>query len=546
VLQRLAGRLPRLTLVITLLVLTLGVASALAWQAHQAARSHREAAERVLHDYVAFAGWEFSRASRRELEASLDRWLDVIGCAALDGSLPEPAGLASRSGCKCHDLDARSLFAVDLDTGQLTSTGAPLGDDARRWIVQAAQRPADHAAIHRSRLVRVDVVDGRAHVIAARLLEQRGTAVALSGFVAEPAVFTPAFANVLTRAPLLPPTLAGSGNEMLGVVVTTRTGAPVFSTPDTAGTSVFRGTLDEALGGLAFQVSLVPAAADRLVIGGLPRSRLPVLLGLLGLTAGLVVVAVLQLRREHDLAGLRADFVSSISHELRTPLAQIRLFSETLLLGRVRSEAEGRRSLEIIQQESRRLAHLVENVLYFSRSERGSQRLSPVRSRLAGLAEEVIETFAPLARSARATLRVVVRDDVDAPVDPGALRQILLNLLDNAVKYGPPGQTVTVTIDRRGGEALLLVDDQGPGVPADVRERIWRPYSRLASAAASAVAGTGIGLAVVRDLVVLHGGSTGVEDAPGGGARFVIALPGAIAHGAEAVSPAAQQSSATA
>jgi signal transduction histidine kinase len=278
------------------------------------------------------------------------------------------------------------------------------------------------------------------------------------------------------------------------------------------------------------------------VIGGLPRSRVPLLLGLLALTAGLLGIAVQQLRREHDLTRLRGDFVASVSHELRTPLAQIRLFSETLLLGRVRSEVEGRRSLEIIQQESRRLTHLVENVLYFSRSERGAQHLTRAPTRIAVLAAELIEAFAPLARSGRTLVQLDVRSDVDAPVDSGALRQILLNLLDNAVKYGGPDRTVVVRIDRRDTRAVITVDDQGPGVPADARERIWQPYSRLASAASSAVAGTGIGLAVVKELVALHGGTAWVEDAPGGGARFVIQLPDAVPAGAATDEPASDPS----
>src|SRR5207249_1836393 len=99
----------------------------------------------------------------------------------------------------------------------------------------------------------------------------------------------------------------------------------------------------------------------------------------------LVVAALLQLHREYELSRLRADFVSGVSHELRTPLAQIRMFSETLLLGRVRSEGERVRSLEIVDQEARRLTHLVENLLHFSRSERQATRLSPAPAPLAPL-----------------------------------------------------------------------------------------------------------------------------------------------------------------
>jgi signal transduction histidine kinase len=526
-LHRLTVRLPRLSLVIGLLVLTLGVASALAWQAHVAARSHHDAAERVLRDYAGVAGWEFARATRREMDAALDRWLDVIGCAATSGPLPQPDGLATREGCKCDDLVPLSLFAADLRTGAIETTGFPIGEHARAWIRRGAERPVAPAVHQHGRTLRIDVVDGRVQVLAGRIAVDRGTPIAFAGFIAEPSALGSTFTRVIANHPLLPPTLAGGGNEMLGIAVATRGGVPIFSTGTLDGAVPVTGVLDESLGALAYEISLKPEAAERLVIGGLPRSRLPLLLGLLGLTAGLLIVAVLQLRREHELAGLRADFVSSVSHELRTPLAQIRLFSETLLLGRVRSEAEGRRSLEIIQQEARRLSHLVENVLYFSRTERGALRVTPVPMRLADVAAEVVETFQPLARSARASVRLDITHDVVAPVDAWALRQILLNLLDNAAKYGRAGQTIVVVIAERDGRAAVVVEDEGPGVPIDARDLIWRPYTRLASAATSAVAGTGIGLAVVRDLAALHGGDARVEEAPGGGARFVVTFPGA-------------------
>src|SRR5947199_8156402 len=142
---------------------------------------------------------------------------------------------------------------------------------------------------------------------------------------------------------------------------------------------------------LQVQVAWGPEVGPKLVVGGRPRSNLPMLLSLLAITAGLVVGALLQLRREYELSRLRADFVSGVSHELRTPLAQIRMFSETLLLGRVRSEGERVRSLEIVDQEARRLTHLAENLLHFSRSERQLTRLSPAAAPLAPLVSEAAE-----------------------------------------------------------------------------------------------------------------------------------------------------------
>jgi len=516
-------RISRLGIVMALLVLTLGVASALAWQAHQAARSHREAAERVLQDYAEFAAWQFSRAARQGLDASLAQWLGIVACSVQTGRLPAPSGLTMGG------LDARALFVVEADR-TLTSTGEPLDDEARAAILAAVQPSIDPGRRSGHRVVRVVQLAGRPAILAAHAVRRSpASPPAAAGFVADLDVLERPLSMVMRNSPLLPPTLTSGAGELVGVRVRTDGGVPVFESRLAEDAVRAAGTLTDAVGGLHYEVSLSRAAAGALVIGGLPRSRLPLLVGLLALTAGLLVVAALQLRREHELTRLRSDFVSSVSHELRTPLAQIRLFSETLLLGRVRSGREARRSLEIIQQESQRLAHLVENVLYFSRGERGAGRLAPVPARLGGIVTELVEAFAPLARAGDSDVRVDVREDVVAPVDGGAIRQILLNLLDNAVKYGRTGQTILVTLDRREGMAVIAVEDEGPGVPADARGRIWAPYSRLAEAADSAVAGTGIGLAVVRDLTALHGGACRVESGARGGARFVVEIPHAAA-----------------
>jgi signal transduction histidine kinase len=295
-----------------------------------------------------------------------------------------------------------------------------------------------------------------------------------------------------------------------------------------------REKLSSDLGGLALSVALKPDAAGKLVIGGLPRERLPLVLGLLALTVGLVGVALVQLRREAELSRLRSEFVSGVSHELRTPLAQIRMFTETLLLGRVRSETEGRRSLEIIARESQRLAQLVENVLLFARGERKRPTIVPEAASLAPLIIDVVESFAPLAAARRARIVTDLDDLLFANVDSGAVRQIVLNLLDNAVKYGPEGQTVAVALHRDGDRARVTVDDCGPGIDPLEAERIFQPFTRL-SRSNDATGGAGIGLAIVRQLAELHGGRAWVEPAPGGGARFSVEIPGAWVEAPAAV-----------
>ena len=255
--------------------------------------------------------------------------------------------------------------------------------------------------------------------------------------------------------------------------------------------------------GFTVEASIDPQISRQIVIGGLPRSRLPFFLGLFALNAGLIVTAILQLRREMALQQLRDEFVSSVSHELRTPLTQIRMFTETLLLDRIRSTEEQRRSLEIIDREARRLTQLVENILQFSRMDRKIDVMNG--------SEAQIELRLPFGLAAN--------------VDPDALRQIVINLLDNAVKYGRKKQRIILGLEARDGMACLFVDDEGPGVPVADRKRIFERFQRLERDRQSAIAGTGIGLSVVHDLVTRHGGQCSVTAGDCGGAKFVVQLP---------------------
>jgi signal transduction histidine kinase len=330
----------------------------------------------------------------------------------------------------------------------------------------------------------------------------------------------------MRQSPLLPPSLAGEPHDLLSVRVATPDRRDLFSSSTVWSAYTSEASLDDPLGGFRVAVALTEPAADRLIIGGLPRSRVPLLSGLLVITTGLIAMAFVQLRRERELVRLRADFVSGVSHELRTPLAQIRMFGETLLLDRVRSSEERHRSLEIIVQESQRLTLLIENVLQFARLDRGAASgIATKPERLDVLLQDIVEAFEPLARSKRTAIARQIDDEVVAPVDAGALRQIVLNLLDNALKYGPPGQTIVVTCRYDDGRATIAIEDEGPGIPAADATRIWDAFYRVGQEGGAA-GGTGIGLAIVKRLTELHRGR--VRVVPGArGARFVVELPGA-------------------
>jgi len=343
------------------------------------------------------------------------------------------------------------------------------------------------------------------------------------GFLAPEGFLTDTFASVLTDASLLPGTLAGvESNRSIGIRVAAVGGRTWF----TAGppTSPFTGSasLTPRHAGLRVDAAIPADLAPALVIGGLPASRWPFAAGLLLLSIGLVTAAALQLRREIRFTRARADFVSSVSHELRTPLAQIRLFGETLVLGRVRSREEEQRAAAVIVQEARRLSQMVDNILLFSRAGRESLPIRRVAVDADALATEVIEVFRPQAVSKQMSVELTVDRPVPSlTIDPDAARQVLLNLLDNAVKYGPRGQTIRVGVAARDGSLAMSVEDEGPGIaPAD-RAHIWEPFWR---ASGSAEGGSGLGLAIVRELVTRHGGQASVEPGAGAGAKFTVLL----------------------
>jgi len=243
---------------------------------------------------------------------------------------------------------------------------------------------------------------------------------------------------------------------------------------------------------------------------------------LLSWASTLVILAVAPLRRVGELSRLRSDFVANISHELRTPLAQIRLYTETLRLGRAKTDEQRDWSLGHIERETTRLGHLVENTLRFSRL--GQDAGAPADPIDVGTeVSRIVDEFRPLAAARQATLEVEIAQSATLALRPDALRHMLLNLLDNAAKYGPAGQRIRVTVGIVGAELQLAVIDEGPGVKASERSQIWRPFLR--GEAARGKGGGGIGLTIVSEVAEQHGGRAWVESAGTRGARFVIALP---------------------
>jgi signal transduction histidine kinase len=557
-LPRLRRAPSRTALVAALLLLTLGLAGIMAYQAWDAARSHRRVAEAALKEHALFAAWELSSAIRRDLFSQfMAPGLELVARSggAYPGAPLKSPELLMKEVEELAWWPARGMldyvFRYDLDSGRFESSGSMEPTEATRgWLMALVRERAAPDPAGRKKYPWAMVFHGTGteeRVVVLTIEPAAGEKKPIGfGFQTPAGSLIPVFGKIEVAAPLLPPALTRNRptGDVLSFTVFTRTNRDLFhSRPQYASAYQAGDTVGEAFGGLRVGVALRPEVAESLVIGGLPRSRIPTILGLLVLASGLVLVAIFQLRREQELALLRTDFVSSVSHQLRTPLAQIRMFGETLLLGRVRSEEERKRSLEIIVKEAQSLTQQVDNVLHFSRAQRGQLRLSPQVIHLAPLVQEVLESFCPLAETRDCRVEAFLDETLWGRVDPVAMRQILLNLLDNAVKYGPSEQIVDVKLMKgHPGTVQLQVEDEGEGIPTEERESVFGSYARLDRHRDSGVAGSGIGLAVVRDLARHQGGSVWVEDALSGGARFVVELPRAEPHPAPATATAAEPS----
>jgi signal transduction histidine kinase len=525
---------PRTAVLVGLLAATVGLGLLLAYEAWDAARAERVTLDRALRDYAAAAGREFQSAARDRLQATLGRALAsaTAGVAATPYDPLAPVRVLERDGdevLQCQDTSSmRRYFRIDLRDGQLTTSDG----DVWRGGATLVERVREYASTratpeHPFALLPWGFDRGPELLALGVRYAQHGAPIAAYGLTTcRAAVVEAIFADLWREHRLLPGrTGAPPNDDAISVRVVDPRGATVFAR-GVGGDSVYVAEQElEGFSGLRVRVALGSDAASRLLAPRPARPRLPVLLALLVLAGALTALALLQMRREHELAQLRADFTSSVSHELRTPLAQILLFGETLSLDRARTEAERREAAETIVHEARRLMQMVDNVLQFSRARR--TRVGPASDTpplpLEPVLRSVAQNFRPLADAAGAQLDVATDDDVVVLADEGAVRQIVLNLLDNATKYGPRGQTIRMIAERNGVAARLVVEDEGPGVPVEERYLIWDPWVRLQRDRNGHRGGTGIGLAVVRELAESLGGRVWVEDGTRG-ARFVVEL----------------------
>jgi signal transduction histidine kinase len=244
----------------------------------------------------------------------------------------------------------------------------------------------------------------------------------------------------------------------------------------------------------------------------------------LALAAGYAIVR--SVSRELKVARLQGDFVSAVSHEFRTPLASLCHLSELLVEGRVPTDKRRQEYYQALRRESERLHRLVESILDFRRMEVGAREYRLEGLDAVTLVRGVAEEFAQEVRDRGYTVEIQVEKSLPRlRADRESLSRAIWNLLDNAVKYSPDCRTVRIQASYTGDRIAIRVRDHGLGIARSEQERIFEKFFRASSAKAAGVRGTGLGLTMVRHIVVAHGGQLHVESRPGVGSTFTILLP---------------------
>jgi signal transduction histidine kinase len=236
--------------------------------------------------------------------------------------------------------------------------------------------------------------------------------------------------------------------------------------------------------------------------------------------------AALAVRRQVELHELKSTSVATVAHELRTPLGSMRMLVDTLREGRYRGEPQLREYLDLIASENDRLSRLAENFLTFSRLDQAPQELELAASEPRAVAEQAVSSLRSRLEAPGCTFSLDVPECLpEIMADTHALAQVLINLLDNALKYTGPEKRITLRARAEPGAVAFSVDDNGIGIPADQLHAIFKPFYQADQKLSRSREGCGLGLAIVRRITTALGGKIEVASEPETGSVFTVRIP---------------------
>ncbi len=236
------------------------------------------------------------------------------------------------------------------------------------------------------------------------------------------------------------------------------------------------------------------------------------------------LIVMYNITRIKRLDKMRQEFVANVSHELKTPITSLKGYVETLREGDVDAETQ-MRFLEVIAHQTERMNAIIDDLLQLSRLEHGGKKFERKTQPLLPVVREAVQSCKKQAEKKDIVLRIVQQEDIAANVNAQLLRQAILNLLDNAIKYSPAGKTVRVFLRRNAGQVEIGVQDEGIGIEKKYHARLFERFYRVDKARSREMGGTGLGLSIVKHIVLLHGGRVTVESEPDQGSTFTIILP---------------------
>jgi signal transduction histidine kinase len=240
---------------------------------------------------------------------------------------------------------------------------------------------------------------------------------------------------------------------------------------------------------------------------------------------GGLVLTYRSVNKQVALARLKSDFVSNVSHELRTPLALIRLYAETLELGRITTDGKKHEYYSIIRKESERLTALINNILDFSRIEAGAKEYDFRETDIAELVRNTLDSYRYQIEQQGFALEEHIDPVPAVRVDREAIARALVNLVNNALKYSDNEKFLGVRLYRDQSVLKLEVSDRGIGIDRHEQSRIFEKFYRTCDPLVHNTKGSGLGLSLVRHITRAHGGEVQVESTPGRGSKFTLSLP---------------------
>ncbi len=244
---------------------------------------------------------------------------------------------------------------------------------------------------------------------------------------------------------------------------------------------------------------------------------------LLAMILGIALI-LRDITREKRLARLRSDFISNVTHELKTPLTSIRMYAESMMMGRVKQASRRKKYLSVVVNESERLKRMINNILEFSKMEKARQEYHLVDSNISEIMMDAIRDMNYWLEEKGFEMIREIDGDINAKVDSEKLKQVFTNLLSNAIKYSGDSKKIYVRLHEDAVSIIIEVEDKGIGIEEDQHAKIFEEFYRVEQKESGEITGTGLGLTVVKEIVEAHHGKILIDSKPGKGSKFSVIL----------------------